>query len=142
MTVGEWSGRSVDAHGRTSRASLEQESPHLPTATSTKLGLEQDIFSLEHLFSFLLEPLASDFRSVLPHPNHLPNPDGTIPTYQSAIHLNSPFHPQLSVTATPPYQYTNPSTMAEHDEELVASKTEGFKVGEKKTIAEYNELGM
>jgi Rho GDP-dissociation inhibitor len=32
--------------------------------------------------------------------------------------------------------------MAEHDDELVASKTEGFKVGEKKTIAEYNELGM
>ncbi|KAL4742028.1 immunoglobulin E-set [Aspergillus similis] len=30
--------------------------------------------------------------------------------------------------------------MAEHDDDLVASKTEGFKVGEKKTIAEYNEL--
>jgi hypothetical protein len=32
--------------------------------------------------------------------------------------------------------------MADHDEDLVASKTEGFKLGEKKTIAEYNELGM
>ncbi|CEL03192.1 immunoglobulin E-set [Aspergillus pseudodeflectus] len=30
--------------------------------------------------------------------------------------------------------------MADHDEDLVASKTEGFKLGEKKTIAEYNEL--
>lgn len=27
------------------------------------------------------------------------------------------------------------------DEELVASKTEGFKVGEKKTIEEYAKLG-
>ncbi|KAL4919798.1 immunoglobulin E-set [Aspergillus aurantiobrunneus] len=30
--------------------------------------------------------------------------------------------------------------MADHDEDLVASKTEGFKVGEKKTIDEYKEL--
>ncbi|KAL2853264.1 immunoglobulin E-set [Aspergillus pseudoustus] len=30
--------------------------------------------------------------------------------------------------------------MADHDDDLIASKTEGFKVGEKKTIAEYNEL--
>ncbi|KAL2821697.1 immunoglobulin E-set [Aspergillus granulosus] len=30
--------------------------------------------------------------------------------------------------------------MADHDDDLTASKTEGFKVGEKKTIAEYNEL--
>lgn len=27
------------------------------------------------------------------------------------------------------------------DEELVASKTEGFKVGEKKTLEEYAKLG-
>jgi hypothetical protein len=32
--------------------------------------------------------------------------------------------------------------MTDHEEDLIASKTEGFKVGEKKTIAEYNELGM
>ncbi|EAW13009.1 rho GDP-dissociation inhibitor [Aspergillus clavatus NRRL 1] len=30
--------------------------------------------------------------------------------------------------------------MVEHDEDLVASKTEGFKVGEKKTIEEYTKL--
>lgn len=32
--------------------------------------------------------------------------------------------------------------MASHDEELVASKTEGFKVGEKKTVEEYAKLGQ
>lgn len=31
--------------------------------------------------------------------------------------------------------------MASHDDELVASKTEGFKVGEKKTVEEYAKLG-
>lgn len=30
----------------------------------------------------------------------------------------------------------------EHHDDLVASKTEGFKVGEKKTLEEYNKLGM
>ncbi|KAM0093164.1 rho GDP dissociation inhibitor [Aspergillus fumigatus] len=30
--------------------------------------------------------------------------------------------------------------MTEHDDDLVASKTEGFKVGEKKTIEEYTKL--
>jgi len=30
--------------------------------------------------------------------------------------------------------------MTEHDDELAAAKTEGFKVGEKKTIAEYTKL--
>ncbi|KAL2830764.1 immunoglobulin E-set [Aspergillus cavernicola] len=30
--------------------------------------------------------------------------------------------------------------MADHEDDLAAQKTEGFKVGEKKTIAEYNEL--
>ncbi|KAL3470917.1 immunoglobulin E-set [Aspergillus californicus] len=30
--------------------------------------------------------------------------------------------------------------MADHEDDLTAAKTEGFKVGEKKTIAEYNEL--
>ncbi|OJJ62048.1 hypothetical protein ASPSYDRAFT_54990 [Aspergillus sydowii CBS 593.65] len=30
--------------------------------------------------------------------------------------------------------------MADHEDDLAASKTEGFKLGEKKTIAEYNEL--
>ncbi|GMF86772.1 unnamed protein product [Aspergillus oryzae] len=32
--------------------------------------------------------------------------------------------------------------MPEHEEDLVASKTEGFKVGEKKTINEYTELAL
>lgn len=32
--------------------------------------------------------------------------------------------------------------MADHTDDLVASKTEGFKVGEKKTIDEYKQLGM
>lgn len=32
--------------------------------------------------------------------------------------------------------------MPEHEEDLVASQTEGFKVGEKKTIEEYQNLGM
>ena len=31
--------------------------------------------------------------------------------------------------------------MASHDDDLVASKTEGFKVGEKKTVEEYAKLG-
>jgi Rho GDP-dissociation inhibitor len=31
--------------------------------------------------------------------------------------------------------------MADHEEDLVANKTEGFKVGEKKTIQEYQQLG-
>lgn len=29
-----------------------------------------------------------------------------------------------------------------HEDDLAASKTEGFKVGEKKTIEEYKQLGM
>ena len=32
--------------------------------------------------------------------------------------------------------------MADHQDDLAASKTEGFKVGEKKTIEEYTQLGM
>jgi hypothetical protein len=32
--------------------------------------------------------------------------------------------------------------MPGHEDDLVASKTEGFKVGEKKTIDEYSKLGM
>lgn len=28
-----------------------------------------------------------------------------------------------------------------HDDELAATKTEGFKVGEKKTLEEYQKLG-
>lgn len=29
-----------------------------------------------------------------------------------------------------------------HDDELASTATEGFKVGEKKTLDEYNQLGM
>lgn len=29
-----------------------------------------------------------------------------------------------------------------HDDELASTTTEGFKVGEKKTLDEYNQLGM
>lgn len=32
--------------------------------------------------------------------------------------------------------------MTDHQDELAAEKTEGFKVGEKKTLQEYQELGM
>lgn len=32
--------------------------------------------------------------------------------------------------------------MPEHDDELATSQTEGFKVGEKKTIEEYKNLGI
>ena len=32
--------------------------------------------------------------------------------------------------------------MADHQDDLAASKTEGFKLGEKKTIEEYKQLGM
>lgn len=32
--------------------------------------------------------------------------------------------------------------MADHNDDLTATKTEGFKVGEKKTIEEYKQLGM
>jgi hypothetical protein len=38
--------------------------------------------------------------------------------------------------------YVKFDAMADHDEELVPSKTEGFKVGEKKTIQQYQQLGM
>lgn len=31
--------------------------------------------------------------------------------------------------------------MADHEDELAASKTAGFKVGEKKTLEEYQQLG-
>ena len=31
--------------------------------------------------------------------------------------------------------------MADHDDELAPSKTAGFKVGEKKTVEEYQKLG-
>lgn len=31
--------------------------------------------------------------------------------------------------------------MASHDDDLVASKTEGYKAGEKKTLEEYAKLG-
>lgn len=31
--------------------------------------------------------------------------------------------------------------MADHEDELAPSKTEGFKVGQKKTIEEYKQLG-
>ena len=31
--------------------------------------------------------------------------------------------------------------MADHNDDLTATKTEGFKVGEKKTLQEYQELG-
>jgi hypothetical protein len=32
--------------------------------------------------------------------------------------------------------------MADRDDDLAASKTEGFKVGEKKTLEEYTKLGI
>lgn len=32
--------------------------------------------------------------------------------------------------------------MADQNDDLAATKTEGFKVGEKKTLQEYQELGM
>lgn len=31
--------------------------------------------------------------------------------------------------------------MADHHDDLAAEKTEGFKVGQKKTLQEYQELG-
>jgi hypothetical protein len=31
--------------------------------------------------------------------------------------------------------------MADHEDDLAVAKTEGFKVGEKKTLQEYQELG-
>lgn len=38
--------------------------------------------------------------------------------------------------------FLKPLNMASHgDEDLVASKTDGFKVGEKKTVEEYAKLG-
>jgi hypothetical protein len=39
----------------------------------------------------------------------------------------------------PQYQYT--AEMADHHDDLHAEQTEGFKVGEKKTIDEYQKLG-
>jgi Rho GDP-dissociation inhibitor len=32
--------------------------------------------------------------------------------------------------------------MADHNEDLVPDETEGFKVGEKKTLDEYAKMGM
>lgn len=31
--------------------------------------------------------------------------------------------------------------MTDHEDDLAATRTEGFKVGEKKTLDEYNQLG-
>lgn len=36
---------------------------------------------------------------------------------------------------------STPHAMADHNDDLTATKTEGFKVGEKKTLQEYQELG-
>jgi hypothetical protein len=40
----------------------------------------------------------------------------------------------------PNHHYT--AKMADHHDDLHAEQTEGFKVGEKKTIDEYQKLGM
>ena len=50
----------------------------------------------------------------------------------------------ISLPSSPLSPNTPPTTiiMPEHEEDLVASQTEGFKVGEKKTIEEYQNLGM
>ena len=45
------------------------------------------------------------------------------------------YSPQISANA-----YT--IAMADHHDDLQAEQTEGFKVGEKKTIDEYQKLGV
>jgi hypothetical protein len=57
--------------------------------------------------------------------------------------LNLPQHstPLLPPrTAIPEYHYI--ANMADNHDDLHAEQTEGFKVGEKKTIDEYQKLGM
>lgn len=56
--------------------------------------------------------------------------------------------PQFPIDQPPPLTQTHypttsiSTTMADqHDDDLAASKTQGFKVGEKKTLQEYQELG-
>jgi hypothetical protein len=54
--------------------------------------------------------------------------------------LPLPLHDNLSATYSfIQYHYT--ANMADHHDDLHAEQTEGFKVGEKKTIDEYQKLG-
>lgn len=83
--------------------------------------------SLSFLF---LSPFLIKSPSISPLVFESPPFDQSLP-HQNPIALY-PAH--LSSTST--------STMADHhDDDLTASKTEGFKVGEKKTLQEYQELG-
>ena len=55
-------------------------------------------------------------------------------------------HPSVTVTILQPSEHPTRSTsqiliMASQDDDLQASKTEGYKIGEKKTVEEYAKLG-
>lgn len=53
-----------------------------------------------------------------------------------------PLSPHPLFGSIPRSLYSIPKMADHHDDDLAASKTEGFKVGEKKTLQEYQELGQ
>lgn len=66
----------------------------------------------------------------------------SIPLVDSQSPLFSPLSLSASIVwvHTPP-PLSIPKMTDHHDDDLAAQKTEGFKVGEKKTLQEYQELG-
>lgn len=89
--------------------------------------------------------------TAFPPLHHLFTPDSTIPSVYSctyilsSVHLSFPFIKPLYYLSTQTQSkpaIAPTTTMADHNEDdLTATKTEGFKVGEKKSVQEYAELG-
>lgn len=99
----------------------------------SKTSLNNSLLS-SFLYSYRL---VRDVRcSLVSSDEDSPFPSLYIPFARSNISILPPISP-LSPN-TPPTTIIMP----EHEEDLVASQTEGFKVGEKKTIEEYQNLGM
>lgn len=66
----------------------------------------------------------------------------SLPVLESPFIDPTPSPYQILSLCTPLTLSSSTSTMVDHHEDdLTASKTEGFKVGEKKTLQEYQELG-
>lgn len=65
-----------------------------------------------------------------------------LPLPLSFLHSPSLWSNSTLFTSPPPdLSLPRSVTMADHDD-LATTKTEGFKVGEKKSMQQYNELGM
>ena len=105
---------------------------HQPTKTPKPLLyflLLNQFFFLCILFGlYILVSLQSLFRTPTAY---------TTPFSRAGTDINQAY---CSTYIPPPRTPT--TTMADHQDDLAASKTEGFKLGEKKTIEEYKQLGM